>query len=120
MFDIVGKRFLQIRSIRVEAGKYCGGQFFYYYYYFKYANRKRRTIDHIVLLFGEDGQLSNRDAEKGETINAFFASVFNTSDGPPVTLRFLVWSMMTMVTINSLPTMKLCKICFSTWIHISI
>ncbi|RMC04164.1 hypothetical protein DUI87_18983 [Hirundo rustica rustica] len=30
----------------------------------------------------EDGHLTNRDMDKAETFNAFFASVFNTDDGP--------------------------------------
>ncbi|GAB0188707.1 mitochondrial enolase superfamily member 1 [Grus japonensis] len=49
--------------------------------FFKYVNNKRRTREHIGLLLDENGHLTNRDIDKAETFNAFFASVFNTDDG---------------------------------------
>ncbi|KAK4807129.1 hypothetical protein QYF61_018470 [Mycteria americana] len=43
---------------------------------------KRRTKDNIGPLLDEVGHLTNGDVDKAETFNAFFASVFNTNDGP--------------------------------------
>ncbi|GAB0179481.1 mitochondrial enolase superfamily member 1 [Grus japonensis] len=48
--------------------------------FFKYVNNKRRTRDNIGSLLDENGHLTNRDIDKAETFNAFFASVFNTDD----------------------------------------
>ncbi|GAB0184195.1 mitochondrial enolase superfamily member 1 [Grus japonensis] len=49
--------------------------------FFKYVNNKRRTRENIgSLLVNENGHLTNRDIDKAETFNAFFASVFNTDD----------------------------------------
>ncbi|GAB0206495.1 mitochondrial enolase superfamily member 1 [Grus japonensis] len=50
--------------------------------FLKYVNSKRRTRDNIGPLLDEVGHLTNRDVDKAEMFNAFFASVFNTSDGP--------------------------------------
>ncbi|GAB0206466.1 mitochondrial enolase superfamily member 1 [Grus japonensis] len=50
--------------------------------FLKYVNSKRRTRDNIGPLLDEVGHLTNRDVGKAEMFNAFFASVFNTSDGP--------------------------------------
>ncbi|KAK4807141.1 hypothetical protein QYF61_018482, partial [Mycteria americana] len=50
--------------------------------FLKSINSKRRTRDNIGLLLDEVGHLTNRDVDKAETFNAFFASVFNTNDGP--------------------------------------
>ncbi|GAB0203202.1 hypothetical protein GRJ2_002785800 [Grus japonensis] len=49
--------------------------------FFKYVNNKRRTRENIGSLLNENGHLTNRDIDKAETFNAFFASVFNTDDG---------------------------------------
>ncbi|GAB0202528.1 mitochondrial enolase superfamily member 1 [Grus japonensis] len=49
--------------------------------FFKYVNNKRRTRENIGLLLNKNGHLTNRDIDKAETFNAFFASVFNTDDG---------------------------------------
>lgn len=35
----------------------------------------------IDLLFDEDGNLTDRDTDKAEVFNAFFSSLFITSDG---------------------------------------
>ena len=50
--------------------------------FFKYVNSKRRIRDNIGPLLDEVGHLTNRDIDKAETLNAFFASIFNTDDGP--------------------------------------
>lgn len=47
---------------------------------FKYVNVKRRTRANIGPILDEDGHLTNRDTDKAEMFNPFFASVFNTSD----------------------------------------
>ncbi|PKU46017.1 rna-directed dna polymerase from mobile element jockey-like [Limosa lapponica baueri] len=43
---------------------------------------KSRIRDNIGPLPDEVGHLTNRDIDKAEKINGFFASVFNTNDGP--------------------------------------
>ncbi|GAB0181631.1 mitochondrial enolase superfamily member 1 [Grus japonensis] len=48
--------------------------------FFKYVNNKRRTRENIGSLLNENGHLTNRDIDKAEMFNAFFASVFNTDD----------------------------------------
>ncbi|KAK4810807.1 LOW QUALITY PROTEIN: hypothetical protein QYF61_008779 [Mycteria americana] len=45
--------------------------------FLKYVNSKRRTKENIGLLLDEVGHLTNRDEDKAEIFNAFFASVFN-------------------------------------------
>ncbi|GAB0189105.1 mitochondrial enolase superfamily member 1 [Grus japonensis] len=49
---------------------------------FKYINSKRRSKKNIGPILFEDGHLTNRDEEKAEAFNAFFASVFNNTDRP--------------------------------------
>ncbi|KAK4810960.1 hypothetical protein QYF61_014432 [Mycteria americana] len=49
--------------------------------FLKYVNSKRRIRDNIGPLLDEVGHLTNRDVDKAETFNAFFASVFNTDNG---------------------------------------
>ncbi|GAB0205816.1 hypothetical protein GRJ2_003047200 [Grus japonensis] len=49
--------------------------------FFKYVNNKRKTRENIGSLLDKNGHLTNRDIDKAETFNAFFASVFNTDDG---------------------------------------
>ena len=48
---------------------------------FRYVNSKRRIRDNIGPLLDEVGHLTNRNVDKAEIFNAFFASVFNTDDG---------------------------------------
>ncbi|KAK4831728.1 hypothetical protein QYF61_018858 [Mycteria americana] len=48
----------------------------------KYVNSNRRFRDNIGLLLDEVSHLTNRDVEKAEMFNTFFASVFNSDDGP--------------------------------------
>ncbi|KAM9262915.1 protein shortage in chiasmata 1 ortholog [Morus bassanus] len=50
--------------------------------FLKYVNSKRRIRENIGPLLDEVGHLKNRDIDKAEMFNAFFASVFNTNDGP--------------------------------------
>ena len=50
--------------------------------FFKYINSKRRSKENIGQILDEDGHLTNRDEEKAEAFNAFFASVFNNTDRP--------------------------------------
>lgn len=71
----------------------------------------------IGALFDEDGQLPNRDIDKAEMLNAFFAFVFNTDDvevvhGP----KALSWRTLTAGMINFQPSLNLCRI----WIHINL
>jgi len=46
----------------------------------KYVISKWRTRDHIGSLLDEDSHLTNRDADRAETFNAFFTFVFSTDD----------------------------------------
>ncbi|KAK4826952.1 hypothetical protein QYF61_012801 [Mycteria americana] len=48
--------------------------------FFQYVDSKRRSKENTGLILVEDGHLTNRDEEKGEAFNAFFASVFNNTD----------------------------------------
>jgi len=50
--------------------------------FLKYVNSKKRIRYNIGSLLHEASHLTNRDIDKGEMFNAFFASVFNTSVGP--------------------------------------
>ncbi|KAK4830736.1 LOW QUALITY PROTEIN: hypothetical protein QYF61_013186 [Mycteria americana] len=50
--------------------------------FFKNVNSKRRIRDNIGPLLDEVGHLTNREIDKEKMFNAFFASVFNTDDGP--------------------------------------
>lgn len=43
---------------------------------------KRRIGDNSGPLFAEVGHLINRHKDKEKALNEFFASVFNTNDGP--------------------------------------
>jgi len=47
----------------------------------KYVSSSQGNRDNIGLLLDKDGHLTNRDADKAETFNAFFAPVFNTDAG---------------------------------------
>lgn len=48
---------------------------------FKYVNLKEQSKNNIGLLQNENGHPTNRDINKTEKFNAFFASIFNTDDG---------------------------------------
>ncbi|KAJ7411463.1 hypothetical protein BTVI_50153 [Pitangus sulphuratus] len=61
----------------VEAGQKCGGQSFD-----KYVNGNRQYKNIMGPFQDEDGHLTNRERDKAEVFNAFFACVFNTDDGP--------------------------------------
>ncbi len=50
--------------------------------FLKYVNGKRKSKENIGAILVEDGHLINRDEEKAEAFNAFFASVFNNTDRP--------------------------------------
>ncbi|GAB0177321.1 potassium voltage-gated channel subfamily KQT member 1-like [Grus japonensis] len=50
--------------------------------FLKYVNSKRSIRDSIGPLLDKVSHLTNRDIDKVETFNAFFTSVFNTTDGP--------------------------------------
>ncbi|KAJ7414510.1 hypothetical protein WISP_84040 [Willisornis vidua] len=45
-------------------------------------NGKRQYRNIIIRLEDEDVHLTNRDRDKAEVFDAFFASIFNTDDGP--------------------------------------
>lgn len=47
--------------------------------YFKYVNSKRTDTMLVCYLMSN---LTNRDVDRTERVNAFFHSVFNTDDGP--------------------------------------
>uniref|UniRef100_A0A8C0A0D2 Reverse transcriptase domain-containing protein n=1 Tax=Anas zonorhyncha TaxID=75864 RepID=A0A8C0A0D2_9AVES len=49
--------------------------------FFRYVNGKRRTKEYIGPLLDREGLLTDDDIGKAETLNAFFASVFNADDG---------------------------------------
>lgn len=68
-------------------------------------------------LFDESGQLTNRDIDKAEMLNAFFAFVFNT-DGVEVVHgpRALSWRTVTAGMMNSQPSLNFCRI----WVHINL
>ena len=67
-------------SIRVETGQCCVRQ--QEGLFLKYVNSKRRSKENIGLILVEDGHLTNRDEEKAEAFNAFFASVFSSTSRP--------------------------------------
>ena len=50
--------------------------------FFKCINSKRRSKENIGLILVEDGHLTNRDEEKTEAFNVFFASVFSNIGRP--------------------------------------
>ncbi|KAK4810867.1 hypothetical protein QYF61_008839 [Mycteria americana] len=50
--------------------------------FFKYVNSKRRSKENIGPILVKDGHLTNRDEEKAEAFDAFFASGFNNTDRP--------------------------------------
>ncbi|RMC20216.1 hypothetical protein DUI87_01062 [Hirundo rustica rustica] len=47
----------------------------------EYIYSKRQSRNNIIPLQDEDGHLRNRDMEKADVFNTFFASVFNAGDG---------------------------------------
>lgn len=48
----------------------------------KHINSKRRSKENTGLILVEDGHLPNRDEEKAEMFNVYFASVFGDTDRP--------------------------------------
>ena len=66
--------------------------------FFKNINGKRRSKENVGPILVEDGHLTNRDEEKAEAFNTFFASVFNNTDRPwtawsPESLTFHLWTL---------------------------
>ena len=49
--------------------------------FLKYINGKRQARNNIGPLLDENGHLASRGIVKSETLNAFFALVFNTDGG---------------------------------------
>jgi len=47
-------------------------------YFYKYINNKKRAKESLHPLLGAGGNIANKDEEKAEVLNAFFASVFNS------------------------------------------
>ena len=87
--------------------------------FLKYFNSKRKIRDSISPLLDEVSHLTNRDIDNTEMFNTFFASVFNTDDGPwdlrsPV-LEEHDWGMI----IFQL-TLNLFETCCSGWRCISL
>lgn len=50
--------------------------------FLKYINGKRQCRNNNSFLQDEDGHITNRDMDKAEVFNAFFASVFNIDQCP--------------------------------------
>lgn len=73
LFACDGRKFVKSK-LRVEAGGQRKG-------FFKYTNNESWTRDNTGSLLDENSHLTNKDTDKAETFNAFFAFVFNTSDG---------------------------------------
>ena len=48
---------------------------------YKYINNKKRAKESLHPLLGMGGNIANKDKEKAEVLNAFFASVFNSQTG---------------------------------------
>ncbi|KAK4831610.1 hypothetical protein QYF61_018370 [Mycteria americana] len=65
---------LELKLASVVSGKKKG--------FFKYVNSKRTYKENIRPILVDDGHLTNRDEEKAEAFNAFFALVFNNTDRP--------------------------------------
>lgn len=50
--------------------------------FLKHINSKRRSKENTGLILVEDSHLPNRDEEKAETFDVYFASVFGDTDRP--------------------------------------
>ena len=83
--------------------------------FFKCVNSKRRIRDNICPFLDEVSHLTNRGVDKADVFNAAFTSVFNTDDKP-----WDPWSPVTGGMINSQSTLKLFKICCSSWMYTSL
>lgn len=64
--------------------------------FLKHGNREKRSKDNIILLLDEDGHLTNKDAGKAQMYNSSSSTLMVGS------------GIMTVVTINLQPTLKLC------------
>ncbi|KAF4793609.1 hypothetical protein TURU_109620 [Turdus rufiventris] len=77
--------------------------------FFKYINGKRQCRNYINELQDEGGHLTNRNIDKAEVFNAFFASVFNMDDRPEGS-QCLELEDMAVRTVDFLLTLNLCRI----------
>lgn len=50
--------------------------------FFKYIDGNKQCKNNICSVQDVDGHLTNRDMDKAEVLNTFFASIFNTDDRP--------------------------------------
>ncbi|XP_064908670.1 uncharacterized protein LOC135578557 [Columba livia] len=51
--------------------------------FFKYVNNKRRGKENLHSLLDSEGNIVNKDEEKAEVLNTYFASVFTSKTGGP-------------------------------------
>lgn len=59
----------------------------------------------------------NRDTEKEKTFNVLLNSSLPLVMGPE-TPRTMCWRIVTEIIVNFQPSLDLCRICYSSWMHI--
>lgn len=86
--------------------------------FLKYVNCKRRTRENIAPLFDEGIHLRSRDIDKADIQCLLYLCLQQQwwALGP----RQPWYGGLTAGTINSQPTLKLCRICCSTWMYVSL
>lgn len=79
--------------------------------FLKYINGKRRCRNIISVLQDKDGHVTDRDMDKAEVFNAFFASVFNTDPGGCQLLSWRTKALRMINTITAQLTLRLHRLC---------